>query len=59
MHTPNDDETIVTDQPPAADTPKAEDAALAHAIAQGLTTDPATKQQVLDALQPPTPESSD
>lgn len=59
MDTPKDDETIVTDQPPADDTPEAEDAALANAITRGLATDPATKQQVLEALQPPTPKSSD
>lgn len=53
MDTPKDDETIVTDQQPAADTPKAEDAAMAHAITQGLTTDPATKQQALEALHAP------
>lgn len=49
----------MTDQPPADDTPEAEDAALANAITQGLATDPVTKQQILEALQPPTPESSD
>lgn len=58
MDTPKDDETTVTDQPPADDTPEAEDAPLARAITQGLTTDTVTKQQVLKALQPPTPESS-
>ena len=59
MDTPNGDEINVTDQPPTDDTPDAEDAALANAITHGLATDPVTKQQVLDALQPPTPKSSD
>ena len=59
METSEGDETNVTGQEPADDTPEAEDAALANAIAQGLATEPVTKQQVLEALQPPTPKSSD
>lgn len=58
MDTPKGNEILVTDQEPADNTLEAEDAALANAITQGLTTDPATRQQVLQALQPPTPESS-
>jgi hypothetical protein len=48
----------VTDQPPADDTPEAEDAALANAITHGLATEPATKQQVLEALHAPISEPS-
>lgn len=58
MDTPNGNEINVTNQPPADDTPGAEDAALAHAITHGLATEPATKQQVLEAPQPQTPKSS-
>ena len=58
MDTPNGDEINVNDRPPADDTSEAEDAPLARAITQGLTTDTATKQQVLEALQPQTPKSS-
>ncbi len=54
MDTPKD-ETIVTDQEPTDDSPEAEDAALANAITLGLATDPVTKQQVLEALQPQEP----
>ncbi len=53
MDTPNDDETTVTDRPPADDTSNAEDTALANAITQGLATDPATKRQALEALHAP------
>ncbi|MDE2767456.1 MAG: hypothetical protein OXI70_05140 [Chloroflexota bacterium] len=55
MNAPDHDETIATDQEPADDHLKAEDVALAHAIAQGLSTKPGTKQQVLVALQDQSP----
>ena len=59
MHTSDGNEIHVTDQEPADDTRKAEDARLANAIAQGLSTEPVSKQQVLEALQLPTPKSSE
>ncbi len=55
MDTSQGDEPNVTDQEPADDTPDAEDAALATAITQGLTTERATKRQVLDAIRAPIP----
>ena len=58
MDTSEVDEINVTDQEPADDTIEAEDTALANAIAQGLVTEPVTKQSVLEALQAPTPQSS-
>ena len=58
MDTSEGDEINVTAQEPAEDTIEAEDTALANAIAQGLATDPVSKQLVLEALQAPTPQSS-
>jgi len=55
MDTSQGDEPNVTDQEPADDTLQAEDASLANAIAQGLSTEPVTKRQVLDALRAPIP----
>ena len=52
------DEVLVTVQKPAHDSAEAEDAGLAQAIVQGLSTEPVSKQRVLDALQPPIPASS-
>ena len=52
------DELLVTLQDPVHETKEAEDAALAQAIVQGLSTEPVSKQRVLDALQPPIPASS-
>ncbi len=54
MDAPKGDEIIVTDQPPADDTPEAEDDALANAITHGL----ATKHAVFDALHAPISEPS-
>ena len=45
------DELLVTLQDPTHETEEAEDAALAQAIVQGLSTEPVSKQRVLDALQ--------
>lgn len=58
MDTSQGDEIKLTDQEPADDTLTSEDARLAEAITQGLSTNPVTKQQVLEALHPPSPESS-
>ena len=58
MDTSEVDEINVADQEPADDTIEAEDTALANAIAQGLATEPVTKQIVLEALQAPIPQSS-
>lgn len=57
MDSSEGDEFKVTDQEPADDTPEAEDARLAQAIAEGLTTEPVSKQRVLEELQTPTSES--
>ena len=45
------DELLVTLQDPTHETEEAEDAGLAQAIVQGLSTEPVSKQRVLDALQ--------
>ena len=45
------DELLVTLQDSTHETEEAEDAALAQAIVQGLSTEPVSKQRVLDALQ--------
>ena len=58
MDTSHGDEINLTDQEPAEDTLTSEDARLAEAITQGLSTKPVTKQQVLEALQPRSPKSS-
>ena len=52
------DELLVTLQDSTHETEEAEDAALAQAIVQGLSTEPVSKQRVQDALQPPIPASS-
>ena len=52
------DELLVTLQDPAHDSAEAEYTRLAQAIVQGLSTEPVSKQRVLDALQPPIPASS-
>ena len=45
------DEFLVTLQDPTHETEEAEDDGLAQAIVQGLSTEPVSKQRVLDALQ--------
>ena len=45
------DELLVTLQEPESISVEAEDAGLAQAIVQGLSTEPVSKQRVLDALQ--------
>ncbi len=45
------DELLVTLEEPEPNSVEAEDAGLAQAIAQGLSTESVSKQQVLDALQ--------
>ena len=45
------DELLVTLQDPTHDSAEAEDAGLTQAIVQGLSTEPVSKQRVLDALQ--------
>ena len=45
------DELLVTLQDPTHETEEAEDDGLAQAIVQGLSTEPVSKQRVLDALQ--------
>lgn len=44
------DELLVTLQEPEPNSVEAEDAGLARAIVQGLSTEPVSKQRVLDAL---------
>ena len=45
------DEVLVTLQESTPNSVEAEDAGLAQAIVQGLSTEPVSKQRVLDALQ--------
>ena len=45
------DELLVTLQEPESISVEAEDAGLAQAIVQGLSTEPVSKQRVLNALQ--------
>ena len=45
------DELLVALQDPVHETKEAEDAALARAIVQGLSTEAVSKQRILDALQ--------
>ena len=52
------DELLVTLQESTSNSVEAEDAGLAQAITQGLSTEPVSKQRVQDALQPPIPASS-
>ncbi len=52
------DELLVTLQESTPNSVAAEDAGLAQAIVQGLSTEPVSKQRVQDALQPPIPASS-
>ena len=54
---PECDETLMTAQEPVDDATEAEDAGLAQAIVQGLSTEPVSKQRVLDALETPIPKS--
>ncbi|MCY3958322.1 MAG: hypothetical protein OXG65_08510 [Chloroflexi bacterium] len=58
MDTSQGDEINLIDQEPADDTLTSEDARLAEAITQGLSTKPVSKQQVIEALQPPSPKPS-
>lgn len=55
MNISNSDETNMRDEKPADDTLASEDARLAEAITQGLSTEPVSKQQVLVALQDQSP----
>ena len=58
MDTSQGDEINLPDQELAEDSLEAQDAQLANAITQGLSTEPVSKQQVIEALQPPSPKSS-
>ena len=55
MNLSDSDETNMRDEQPTDDTLTSEDARLAEAITQGLSTEPVSKQQVLDALRTPLP----
>lgn len=55
MDTSQGDEISLTDQQPADDTLTSEDARLAEAITQGLSTKLVSKHQVIEALRTPGP----